>query len=288
MDIGVAHSQQMGFQKKWGCFHYLSWNITNRLNISLFEAVIWQNYDSTGYRGFEYNYLNPVIFYRPVETSLGSPDNILLGQTGKITLGKSIILYEQILLDEFSLSHIRSNDGWWANKFGIQAGIKAYDLLNIENLFIQGELNTARPYTYSHINSLRSYSHYNQALAHPAGANFQEILGIVRYNYDRIFAELKIVRAQYGEDSSDSNWGKNILKPYTTREMEFGNKTLQGVKSDLTDISLTLSYLINPRYMHNFFVSFTKRHYTKTNINSETNFLMFGFRTSMRNNYYDY
>ena len=74
-DIGLPHSYELGFQKKYGTFHYLSWKATKRLNISFFEAIIWEASDSTGTRGFDINYLNPVIFFRPVEFSIGSPDN---------------------------------------------------------------------------------------------------------------------------------------------------------------------------------------------------------------------
>ncbi len=71
------------YDKKWGSFHYLDWSVTPWLNIGLFEAIVWENADSLGHRGFDFNYANPVIFFRPVEFSVGSPDNVLLGVNGK-------------------------------------------------------------------------------------------------------------------------------------------------------------------------------------------------------------
>ena len=65
-------------QKKHGAFHYLDYALNNNLTIGLFEAIIWQSRDENFERGFDVHYLNPIIFYRPVEFSKHSPDNALL------------------------------------------------------------------------------------------------------------------------------------------------------------------------------------------------------------------
>jgi hypothetical protein len=57
-------------RKKWGIFHYLDWNVSNRLSFGFFDSVIWAIQDDSGHRrGFDFNYINPVIFLRPVEAS---------------------------------------------------------------------------------------------------------------------------------------------------------------------------------------------------------------------------
>lgn len=56
-----------GFRKKWGAFHYLDWNVNNRLSLGFFDAIIWQGADSTGRRGFDVSYLNPIVFLRTIE-----------------------------------------------------------------------------------------------------------------------------------------------------------------------------------------------------------------------------
>src|SRR5690606_26487963 len=72
---------------KFNSTHYLSWNITRYLNFSVFETVVFQGKDTLVNRGFDFNYINPVVFYRPVEYGLGSSDNVLLGAnlSSKIT-----------------------------------------------------------------------------------------------------------------------------------------------------------------------------------------------------------
>ena len=49
--------------------HYLSWNTTKRLTLGFFESVLWQ--DDNG-RGFDFNYVNPLIFYQTIELETGS------------------------------------------------------------------------------------------------------------------------------------------------------------------------------------------------------------------------
>ena len=49
--------------------HYLYYNLTKNINIGVFESILWQSKSEEVYKGFELAYLNPVIFYRPVEFS---------------------------------------------------------------------------------------------------------------------------------------------------------------------------------------------------------------------------
>ncbi|MFN5370607.1 MAG: hypothetical protein ACK5B6_04010, partial [Bacteroidia bacterium] len=80
-NIGNASNSGVGgYKQKFGTIHHLSYNVMKGLNIGLFEGIVWQGGDTTGMRrGFDPIYLNPIIFYRPVEFSRGSPDNVLIG-----------------------------------------------------------------------------------------------------------------------------------------------------------------------------------------------------------------
>jgi len=76
---------------------------------------------------------------------------------------------------------LKYKNGYWANKQALQLGLKSIDVLGVPNLDIQGEVNLVRPFVYTSKDNYSSYTHYNQALAHPLGANFKEIIGIVKY-----------------------------------------------------------------------------------------------------------
>ena len=55
------------------------------------------------------------------------------------------------------------------------------DAFGIDHLDLQAEMNIIRPFTYTHRDSVRSYAHANQPLAHPLGANLREVVLKLRY-----------------------------------------------------------------------------------------------------------
>ncbi|MFZ6010055.1 MAG: hypothetical protein ACOYXT_06865, partial [Bacteroidota bacterium] len=183
-----------------------------------------------------------------------SSDNVLLGFDFKWNALKKLSFYGQFVLDEFVISHIRAGDGWWANKFAVQLGGKYIDALGVSNLDLQGEVNIVRPYTYSHNTAYGNYSNFRQPLAHPLGANFNELIGIVRYQpLPRLNITGKLMVVQTGRDSASFNWGGDILKSNITYEREFGNKIAQGFSQDIVYGSFTASWQLK----HNLFVDGT-------------------------------
>jgi len=201
----------IGYPRKYSTVHYLSWAISKRVNLSFFDAIIWQTTDSLGnYRGFDLQYLNPIIFMRPVEYSVGSPDNALLGLNLSVIVGRHNVFYGQLILDEFKLEEVTAGNGWWGNKQGFQLGFKTYDPFRVKGLFFQTEYNWVRPYTYSQQNPLKNYGHYSQSLAHPMGANFWESVSILKYHFKRFYFRYQFQYAMYGEDFDGQNFGKNI------------------------------------------------------------------------------
>lgn len=289
IDIREKASFEVGYARKYTTTHYLSWAISKRVNLSFFDAVIWQATDSAGnYRGFDLQYINPIIFMRPVEFSVGSPDNAMLGLNLSIIVGKHSIFYGQVVLDEFKFSEISSGNGWGGNKQGFQLGYKVYNPIGVKNLFLQTEYNWVRPYVYSHRTSLNNYGHYNQPLAHPRGANFWESVNFLRYNYKRFYFNYQFIYSIYGEDPEGLNYGKDIYKSNTTRVSNYGNYIGQGIETRLLYNDISISWLINPAYNLNFTVGYINRN-LRTNANTHTtNYIYFGLKTSIGNNYYDF
>lgn len=249
---GGLTSEQGGYPLKFTALHHLSMNIGKKLNIGLFESVVFSADDTTGVRIFRLDYLNPIIFYRAIEQQNGSTDNVLLGLDFKWNLARKLSFYGQFMLDEFVLSNIKAGNGWWANKFGIQAGAKYIDAFGVPNLDLQGEVNIVRPYTYSHDTQFGNYSSYRQSMAHPLGANFEEWVGILRYQpFGRLNIVGKLVITSIGRDAGVGfNYGSDILKNNTTREQDYGNKVKQGVLNDILFGSFTASWMLK----HNLFI----------------------------------
>jgi hypothetical protein len=278
----VAHT------KKWGAFQYLSWNATKWLNVSLFEAVIWKDRDTLGHRGFDVQYANPVIYLRPTEWSLGSPDNMLVGASGKITLFKNTALYGQIVLDEFKLNELKEGNGWYANKWGIQAGLKTFDLFRVKRLDFQTELNVVRPFMYSHTDPVTNYAHFNQPLAHPLGSNFAESVTFLRYGYRRISVELQFMFAKHGADTANLNYGNDMFLPYSTYAQPYGNTFFQSEEVNLKIIRATAHYLVNPNYNLNIFAGIQIRDESSATLSRQQKLITFGIRTSLQNFYWDF
>jgi hypothetical protein len=237
--------------KKYVATHYLGYRPFKNLQVGLFESVVFNREN-----GFELQYLNPIILYRTVETYIGSPDNVLLGADIKWNFVKGFQLYDQFLLDEFKFDELFiEKRGWWANKYAGQLGLKSVDIAGIESLDIQAEYNFARPFIYtSRDSTLGNYAHYNQALAHPLGANFKEFVGIVKYRpLKKLYLQARYIRANSGESPIGTNFGSDININNRTRTMEFGNETGQGIAFQTNIIGFDISYQL----FHNAFIDLT-------------------------------
>ncbi|HTD93531.1 MAG TPA: hypothetical protein VK644_06960 [Chitinophagaceae bacterium] len=226
--------------KKYASVHHLDVAVTKWLNIGLFEAVVFGRPNR-----FDFSYLNPIIFYRSIEQQNGSFDNSVAGFDVKANIAHKFQVYGQFLLDEFNLAQVRAKTGWWANKWAIQIGAKYIDAFNIKNLDLQFEHNRVRPFTYSHNDSVANYTHYNQPLAHPLMANFQEFIGIARYRpAPKWLVQAKAIYYQQGRDSSNISYGSNIFLPNVApyRTTDFGFSIGSGWKTDVLYASLLVSY----------------------------------------------
>ncbi len=229
--------------KKYMAAHYLSILIGRRLNLGLFEAVIFSRDE-----GFELAYLNPIVLYRTVEGSVGSPDNVLIGLTAAYQLPFRTEVYGQFMLDEFVFNELFVEQrGWWANKWAYQAGIRHVDALGIGQLDLVAERNSARPFMYSH-GGPSSYTHFALPLAHPLGANFTENLAGFDYRpLPRLHLSGRLFLIEQGEGRIDSvAVGENPEQSSSERENNFGNSIGQGVNYTTTLYQFTAGYELRP------------------------------------------
>ncbi|NNF01274.1 MAG: hypothetical protein HKN22_01175, partial [Bacteroidia bacterium] len=281
------------FPRKYGSFHYLDVNIGKRLTIGIFEAIIFSA-DSNNTRGYDLNYLNPIIFLRSVEFSIGSPDNAFIGMNWKYKISDRVNTYGQIMLDEFKLDEIKAdlnNDersGWWGNKYGIQLGLKTIEPFEVDNLILQTEWNMVRPYTYQHRDSQKSYSHYNQPLAHPLGANFWEWIFLADYNYKSLIFSFRYSMARVGFDVNDVNFGQNVFRNYNDRPYEYGHHLLQGDERKIDHINFSVGYLLNPISNMTIEAEVHQRSIETDRNSSDDLFFNVRFRTNIFNQYYDF
>ena len=247
-DVTNAGGIKTNFTNKFSTCHYLSYNILKELNVGVFENIIWRGSDTNQVRNFDVNYLNPILFLRPQEYAVGSPDNAFIGLNINAKLFKTLKLYAQLGLDEFFLKEIRAKRGWWGNKQGWQFGSKYINAFNVKGLSLQVEYNQVRPYTYTHGLVQQNYAHYGMPLAHPFGANFTEFLGFINYRRNKFQISWQGMHAVVGKDSlsTTSNIGQNIFTSYVTRNKEYGNYTTQGIKTTILQSNIKFTYYIIP------------------------------------------
>ena len=282
-------SYDAGNRKKGGVFHYLDWNVNNRLSIGFFDSIVWSQYDDEGNkRGFDWGYASPVIFLRPVEASSGSPDNALIGFTSKYKFSKELVAYGQFSLDEFEAKNFFSSSGSSRNKYGWQLGVRGADVFKVAGLNYLLEYNTAKPYTYSSRTRIGNYANYNEPLAHPLGANFREVIGLLNYSYKRFDFSGELMYAKYGLDATGQNYGKNIFEPYTDVVQPNGNYTTQGIRTDLVYLEGKVAYVVNPKYNLRLELGGIVRRESNMLGKQNTGIITFGLRSSFRNLYTDF
>ncbi len=270
--------------RKYSAMHHLSMNVTKWLNLGLFEGVIFGRQDH-----FDFQYLNPIIFYRHVEGTVGSPDNAVAGFDFKANVAHKLQFYGQFLLDEFILKEVKNNPTSWVNKFGIQAGVKYVDAFGVNNLDVQVETNWVRPFTYSHNDTIANYTHYNQPLAHPLGANFKELITIVNYQpAPRWYIYARAIYYQQGLDSNGINFGGNIFRDYRTRTSNNGFEVAGGRKLTTFNGLLQLSYELRENLF--FDVSMLHRNSEIAGFSGESNttIVTAGVRLNMFKRNYDF
>jgi hypothetical protein len=278
-------------QPKYSTIHYLGFN-TKKFQVGLFDEVTWLAKDTNFSRGFDLQYLNPLIFIRPSEFTVGSPDNAMIGFNVKYKIYKKGFLYGQLALDDLNLQKsLDSNKQFFGNKYALQLGIWNEDIFNVKGLSYRFEWNGVRPYTYGHGvggNISLNYTHYYQSLTDPFGANFHEFISLFNYSNERWYASLEDMYTIRGENSGvfynngEDLWGGELGIP------QYGDKTLQGIKTKYFFNQLTVGYLINPANRLGIEASLMYRSRKSSIVNQSELYFSFGIKTNLYNIYHDF
>jgi hypothetical protein len=283
--IGEAHA------RKYVSSHHLSININKRLNIGLFEGAIT---DNTRAGTMEMDFLNPMIFYKSLEFNRGEDaGSSVVGINGMYKFSKTISMYTQLVLDEFTLEEIKAQKGYWSNKYAFQIGAKYFDAFKVKNLYLQLEYNMIRPYTFSHKTPILNYGHFGEEIAHSWESNFREMVLISSYSKDRWAANLKFIYGLKGFDPEGLNYGSDIYESYETRVQDYDNKIGQGVKAMILNTDLQVSYLVNPVTDLKVFAGIVFRSFSPESgapdfEKDQTTWFTFGVKVDLFNWYLDY
>jgi hypothetical protein len=203
--------------------HYLSFQATKNLTFGVFESVVYDMRDTLYNRGFEFEYLNPLIFYRMQEYGLGSADNVLLGLHASYKL-KNHTIYGQLVIDDFSVAEFRARSKWWANKYGFQLGVKGLFTWKENKVFYRTEVNSIRPFVYAHTAPGVVYGNNQLPIAHPLGSNivefYQEFATTIRDFRIEVWAQFYLKGNDF--DTSSLSYGGDIYQSYVNYAQEYG------------------------------------------------------------------
>ncbi len=261
---------EASYIRKNGSFNYTSFKPNNRLEIGLFEGIIWNVYDSTlGSQTVSPLSYNPIPLVGTLINGLNDAENnAVIGLTASYKIKDKILLYGQLAIDDLS-----------NNRFGYQAGVKLLDV--IPRLTVTSEINTVAKYTYAHASVWRNYSHYNESIAHPYGAGFTEWVSYLRYELkNRFWVNYKLNLAVRTGDWSNKNNGGNIFYNYDP------TFTPTDDRNTLYWQQFRIGYKANVKTNMNIFMGFNLRqNIADRRDNSMYSFI--GISTDINNKYYD-
>jgi hypothetical protein len=268
-------------RRNWAAFHYIDWNISNRLSVGFFNALIAAETDDQGNRhGFDVNYINPILFASSLGPSGTIPDHTLFGFNAKYNVLNKTTLYGQLLFDQSTNSTY--------NKTAMQLGFRGSDLFKVNALNYLFEYNTATPYAYSNQSPIVSYSDFSEPLAHPFGANFREWLGIMNYSKGKFDFQGEVVYSKYGLSNNSINYGKDITLADNVSIPAGSPSTTDGLTTSLKYVEGTVSYMLNPKFNFRIELGGIYREETNNLSVSKTALLTIGLRSSFRNLYHDF
>jgi hypothetical protein len=237
--------------KRYAANHRLALALPGRVDLELFEHTVFADDTLNGRRsGFDFAYLNPIIFYRAVEADIGAADNVLLGMGLAWTATPGVRVYGQLLLDEFKASELGSD--WWGNKYGGLVGLRLADpgvgRYRLRNVDAWGELAVQRPYLYSHRGAATGFVQGGDGLGHPAGPNSVDLAGFVRYRpAEHATVHLGGSWTRRGRNTATQNFGSDPSITYTTRVSDYGVTLLQGVRQTEWVVEGGVGYEVLPR-----------------------------------------
>ena len=243
----VGTSSSFNYRKKGGVFRKLGVRFKN-ITTGLFSGIIWAIDDSLGRSNYRPEYVLPILFLRPIEYSLGSVDNSIMGLWFNYKY-RNTKWYSQFVIDDLNVKESFNNPSYFQNKIGYQLGVKTLIEKDNHLFYLLLEHNLVRPYTYAHKKPELNYSNYGFELAHPLGANFWDINGILTWEHNRFGVNLFLSYYEKGIDDANDSFGGDIFQSdYNSINGLFSlnNPILQGSLKSNFGYSFSMNYLIHP------------------------------------------
>ena len=266
--LPTGESSESLFYWMRGRFNHASVNL-GPVQVGLFEATLFETIDADGVQPFDPLELNPVIGVNSVVRGFHGKEKSLVGMDLRVKISDKGYVYGQFATDDPG-----------TDRYAYQAGMRWFDIIR-KDLHLQVEYNAATPFMYMNTPSKLAYKHVGLPLAHPFGANFNEVVAIADAGFGRVVGQVKVVLGEYRRDSTATgNIGSSLLKP----DIAAPGGTLT---QQLTYVDANVSYLFNPHTNLRMYVGLQRRSLTNSADNQQSTFAYVGIRTNLFNRYYD-
>ena len=256
-------SAEFYYEAKGYSVNYFTWMPSEKLNISLFEGVLWNRGDSVTYRP-----ANP-LFYNPVPciaSVLGENEvNSMIGINASYQLSETNRIYGQVAIPN-----------WSFERTGFQVGYRGYNFFGLTDFMIQAEFNYIPEEMYAAQNPRLNYVHYNLPIGHIRGDGVQEIILRSNYEYKRAYVDVLVSYMML------SNFNPRGLLP-TNGLIDPGTES----SFNTTNIQLELGYRFNRKMNLSVFGRGVIRRSTAEDPINGTIFQA-GMRTALFNQYDDF
>ena len=205
---------------------------------------------------------------------LKDTNNYMIGFTFRVDVFRTASIYGQFVMDELG-------SGFQA-KTGFQLGARYFNAFTVKHLHLRVEYNKVNAYTYSHADALQSWSHYNQALAHPLGAGFSEINGSLSYKFRDFFVYGTAFVANANVDTALINAGQNIFLSNSSLNEGAGQAAI------LTTLDVHIGWMISYASNLNISVGYKTRKSETQGNSPATSLVYVALRTSLTNTNFDF
>lgn len=253
------------YEAKGYSVNYLTYQPNEKINISLFEGIIWNRGDSVSSHASHPLFYNPVPLFSGLILKGKNELNSLLGINVGVQLADKHRAYGQLAVN-----------GSYFNKLGLQLGYRGYNLFGIKDFMVQVEYNNVPLGLYQSDNLRLNYTHYNMSLGHSRGNGFQELLIRSNYEFKRFYTDLSL--SFYAFD----DYEEIDLLPVHKQSIWYNPESFSVLNS-----SFELGYRFNRKMNFTIFGSANLRGTTKIDTKN-TAAINIGIRTGLNNHYKDF
>lgn len=223
---------ESSIDQKYFAAHRIELSIPRKFTWGLGELILYSR------RSIDLAYLNPVNYYKGVESEFHNRDNALATTDLAVYPAQNLELFGSFLLDDIEVSKIGSD--YFGNKFAYNVGFNYIEPAGIADTDLAFEYTRIDPYVYTHQIPENNYTNDQINIGHPLGPNSESLW--LRGSYrptHRVRLSFEVERQRHGDNIYDArgNLAKNV-----GGDVLFGKRQIDADDVPFLDGILTKTY----------------------------------------------